>query len=139
MATLPADGEKEKEKGSGVGELFEGRKPGAYDAWVAYGQSKLANILFTYELARRLPGNVTANTLHPGLVATELGRDILPDNNAWWQNAILNGLKMFVKTPSQGAETSIYLASDPSVSRLTGRVRLEHAARESVSFIYLYV
>jgi len=46
----------------------------SYSAWGAYGQSKLANILFTYELARRLPSHLTANTLHPGVVATELQR-----------------------------------------------------------------
>ena len=46
----------------------------SYSAWGAYGQSKLANILFTYELARRLPSHVTANTLHPGVVETELSR-----------------------------------------------------------------
>lgn len=45
-----------------------------YSKWGAYGQSKLANVLFTYELARRLPKHITANTLHPGLVYTELQR-----------------------------------------------------------------
>lgn len=118
--------------------MFDCRKPGAYDAWVSYGQSKLANILFTYELARRLPANVTANTLHPGIVATELGRYILPGSNSWWQNAVVNGLKMFAKTPSQGAETSIFLASSPSVSRLTGRVRWKARCVERVVQIVLH-
>lgn len=45
-----------------------------YSKWGAYCQSKLANVLFTYELARRLPAHITANTLHPGLVSTELQR-----------------------------------------------------------------
>jgi NAD(P)-dependent dehydrogenase (short-subunit alcohol dehydrogenase family) len=46
----------------------------SYSAWGAYGQSKLANILFTYELAERLPAHIKTNTLHPGLVATDLQR-----------------------------------------------------------------
>lgn len=45
-----------------------------YSRWGAYGQSKLANLLFTYELAKRLPSHVTANAVHPGVVATELFR-----------------------------------------------------------------
>ena len=45
-----------------------------YSGWGAYAQSKLANVLFTYELARRLPSHITANTLHPGIVETELSR-----------------------------------------------------------------
>ena len=50
----------------------------SYSKWGAYGQSKLANILFTYELARRLPKHITANTLHPGMVNTELQRSDAP-------------------------------------------------------------
>ena len=94
-----------------------------YDAWRAYGQSKLANVLFTYQLAKLLPAdsNTTVNTLHPGVVNTELGRYLLPDQPAWWQIPLVNGLNAFTLTPEQGAATSIYLASSPEVEGVTGK------------------
>merc|ERR1719218_457022 len=93
-----------------------------YQPWVAYGQSKLANVLFTYELARRLgrDANCTANALHPGVVDTELGRYLLDDTPAW-QKPIMSVMKMFVKSPAEGAETSIYLASEPGVQGLSAK------------------
>lgn len=82
-----------------------------------YGQSKLANILFTYELARRLAGTgVTVNCLHPGAVGTRLGH-----NNGTWAKAIISLLRPFFRTPDQGAETSIYLASSPAVEGVSGK------------------
>jgi NAD(P)-dependent dehydrogenase (short-subunit alcohol dehydrogenase family) len=83
----------------------------------AYGASKLANILFTAELARQLTGTtVTANCLHPGLVATGYGHDA---------TGLLGlGIRLgrpFMLTPDQGARTSIYLASSPDVDGVTGR------------------
>jgi NAD(P)-dependent dehydrogenase (short-subunit alcohol dehydrogenase family) len=94
-----------------------------YDAWRSYGQSKLANVLFTYELNKRLPAgsNTTVNTLHPGVVNTELGRYLLPEKPAWWQMPVLNVLKAFTLTPEQGAATSIYLASSPEVEGVSGK------------------
>lgn len=82
-----------------------------------YGQSKLANILFTRELARRLEGSgVTVNALHPGGVATGLGA-----NNAPRVQRILMTLgRPFLKSPEQGARTSIYLASSPEVADVSG-------------------
>jgi NAD(P)-dependent dehydrogenase (short-subunit alcohol dehydrogenase family) len=83
----------------------------------AYGRSKLANILFTRELARRLAGTgVTANCLHPGFVATDLGQR---DNGLL---AILIRLVMLVRAgpPEQGAETIVYLASAPDVAEVSG-------------------
>jgi retinol dehydrogenase 12 len=79
-----------------------------------YGQSKLANILFTRQLASLLQGTgVTANALHPGVVATKLF-DLIP--------AFVRGVaKMFMLTPAQGAETSVYLASSPEVANVTGK------------------
>jgi len=58
-----------------------------YQPWVAYGQSKLANVLFSYELVRQLPkdANCTVNAVHPGVVDTELARYLVPDNPPWWQ------------------------------------------------------
>lgn len=83
----------------------------------AYSQSKLANVLFTYELARRLEGTgVTATTLHPGVVRTGLGADDPP-----LMFRILGPvMRPFMKTPEQGAETSVYLASSPEVEGVTG-------------------
>ncbi len=83
-----------------------------------YGNSKLANILFTMELARRLEGTgVTVNALHPGLVATNFGK------NSGGVIAALFGIiaPLVALSPAKGAETSIYLASSPSVDGITGK------------------
>lgn len=91
-------------------------KNGGYSAWGAYSQSKLANILFTKELARRLAGTaVTANCLHPGMVATGFGRQTMG-----WLSPILNLAMRFGRRPDQGAATSIYLATSPAVAGVTG-------------------
>jgi NAD(P)-dependent dehydrogenase (short-subunit alcohol dehydrogenase family) len=83
----------------------------------AYGQAKLANLLFTYELARRLTGTgVTANALHPGFVATRFAR-----NNGPVYSAAMTLLSPFAISPARGAETSIYLASSPEVAEVTGK------------------
>jgi NAD(P)-dependent dehydrogenase (short-subunit alcohol dehydrogenase family) len=88
-----------------------------YRAMRVYGQSKLANILFTRELARRLEGTgVTANCLHPGMVATNLGA-----RNGLIARAALLVLKPFSLTPEQGAETSVFLCSSPAVEGVTGK------------------
>jgi NAD(P)-dependent dehydrogenase (short-subunit alcohol dehydrogenase family) len=82
-----------------------------------YGHSKLANILFTYELARRLAGtSVTANCAHPGGVATGLGR-----NNGRIAVVLTALLRPLLRTPEEGAATSIWLATSPAVDGLTGR------------------
>jgi NAD(P)-dependent dehydrogenase (short-subunit alcohol dehydrogenase family) len=82
-----------------------------------YGQSKLANILFTYELARRLRGTpVTVNCLHPGTVATGLGQ-----NNGAWAKVLTRMLSPFFRTPESGAATSIYLASSAAVDGVSGK------------------
>jgi NAD(P)-dependent dehydrogenase (short-subunit alcohol dehydrogenase family) len=88
-----------------------------YDGWRAYGQSKLANIAFTYELARRLAGTgVTANCLHPGVVASNFG--------SAGPVMIRLGVKLgrpFMKSSVRGAATSIYLASSPEVDGVSGK------------------
>ncbi len=88
-----------------------------YSGWRAYGQSKLANLLFTYELARRLEGSgVTANALHPGFVATSFGR-----NNGGAMGAVLGlAQRLGAIRPEEGAKTSVYLASSPDVQGTTG-------------------
>jgi len=84
----------------------------------AYDNSKLANILFTMELARRLEGTgVTANALHPGFVATAFAK-----NNGKLIAALVSLITPLVaRSPAKGAETSVYLASSPSVEGITGK------------------
>jgi len=88
-----------------------------YSAWRAYNQAKLANVLFTYELARRLAGTgVTATCLHPGLVATGFAQ-----NNGDLTQRLIKAGQVFMPSPEKGARTSIYLASSPLVEGVTGR------------------
>jgi retinol dehydrogenase-14 len=89
-----------------------------YSGQRAYNQSKLANVMFTYELARRLEGTrVTATVLHPGVVRTSFGAE---DQAAYF--AVMSRLaRLFMKSPAQGAGTAIYLASSPEVEGITGR------------------
>jgi len=88
-----------------------------YSGWLAYRRSKLANILFTSELARRLKGtNVTANCLHPGFVATSFG-----DNNGAPFRFALGLAKRFMAiSPRHGGETLVYAACAPEISGLSG-------------------
>jgi retinol dehydrogenase-14 len=84
----------------------------------AYNQSKLANVLFTYELARRLPASaVTANALHPGVVRTSFGAE----DPSGVQRVLVPLLRPFMKAPGQGAATSIHLACAPELRQVTGR------------------
>lgn len=88
-----------------------------YVEWTAYAQSKLANILFTYELADRLDGaGVTANCMHPGWVATRFGNE----GSFWlrWMNHLGSPLQI---SADRGADTLVYLAASPAVERITGR------------------
>ncbi len=92
-----------------------------YSIMRCYGQSKLANVLFTYELARRLEGTgVTANCLHPGVVRTGFGK-----NSSGPLGTIVSGgarvAGLFFIGPAKGAETSIYLASSPAVEGVSGK------------------
>ena len=89
-----------------------------YRASAVYGKSKLANILFALELARRLEGTgVTSNSLHPGVVATRFGRD---GDLGWLGRIGMPLVRPFVLNASQGAQTSVYLASSPDVEGITG-------------------
>jgi NAD(P)-dependent dehydrogenase (short-subunit alcohol dehydrogenase family) len=82
----------------------------------AYGRSKLCNILFTRELARRLSGKgVTANCLHPGFVATRFG-----DGSGGILSGVVRVAKLFAISPQQGAQTIVYLASAPEVANFSG-------------------
>jgi NAD(P)-dependent dehydrogenase (short-subunit alcohol dehydrogenase family) len=86
-----------------------------YSSLKAYGRSKLENILFTRELARRLQGTgVTANCLHPGVVATRFGHE-----SGGVLQPFLKALQIFAISPEKGAETIVYLASSPDVANVT--------------------
>jgi retinol dehydrogenase-14 len=90
----------------------------SYSGARAYNQSKLANVLFTYELARRSEGTrVTANAVHPGVVKTSFGAE----DPGRAQRLLLPLARPFMKTPTTGAATSIRLASDPALDGVTGR------------------
>lgn len=93
------------------------RGANGYNGWRAYGESKLANVMFTYALARRLNGTgVTANTLHPGVVNTNFAK-----NNGGFMKLAMGMFSAFEITPEKGAQTSIYLASSPEVANVSGR------------------
>lgn len=82
----------------------------------AYGRSKLCNILFTRELARRWSGTgVTVNCLHPGFVATRFG-----DGSGGFLSSVVRVAKVFAITPEKGAKTIVYLASSPDVAAISG-------------------
>lgn len=88
-----------------------------YNLIKAYGQSKLANILFTKELDRKLNGtNVSVNALHPGGVQTSLG----VNRETGFGETIYTLVSPFLKTPKQGASTAIYLATDDKVKDISG-------------------
>lgn len=88
-----------------------------YDPALAYGQSKLANVLFTLELAQRLENtNATANALRPGVISTNLGRHM----PRWKVIALDTVGKVFTKTAAQGAATTCYVATAPALDSVNG-------------------
>ena len=97
-----------------------------WSSWRSYSNSKLANILFTRELARRLDGTgVTANCLHPGVVRTGFGRDARP-----LMRVGITIAKPFMLSPERGADTMVYLASSPDVAAKTGGYYVKRQLRE---------
>lgn len=99
-----------------------------YSGMRAYNQSKLANVMFTYELARRLKDSgVTATVLHPGVVRTSFGAE----DPTRLTRALTGIVRPFMKTPEQGAVTPIYLASSPEVEGVTGRYFANRKPRTS--------
>ena len=97
-----------------------------YFGMKAYARSKLANLLFTYELARRLDGSrVTANALHPGHVATDMWKTNFPVIGP----ALKWVMGFFALSPEQGADNTIYLASSPEVEGITGQVLCQTGTR----------
>jgi NAD(P)-dependent dehydrogenase (short-subunit alcohol dehydrogenase family) len=104
---------------------IEGKK--RFSGWRAYQQSKLANILFTYELARRLDGKrVTVNALHPGFVRTTIFRD--PGVIGWLMRRAADAIAL---SPEDGAKTTVYVASSTDVSGVSRRYFSKEKPRES--------
>jgi NAD(P)-dependent dehydrogenase (short-subunit alcohol dehydrogenase family) len=99
-----------------------------YSGQRAYNQSKLANVMFTYELARRLEGTgVTATALHPGMTNTAFSAEDPSRSMA----PIVFAARPFMKSPKKGAETAVYLASSPEVEGVTGRYFANRKAKKS--------
>jgi NAD(P)-dependent dehydrogenase (short-subunit alcohol dehydrogenase family) len=97
-----------------------------FSGWRTYGRSKLANILFTREVARRLVGaGVTANCFHPGFVATRFG-----EASGGWTSRLMPLARTLATTPEQGADTIIYLASSPETVDMTGQYFIKRKVAE---------
>jgi len=105
----------------------------AFGGFSTYGKSKLANILFTYELARRLEDTgVTVNALHPGFVSTGFGHNM--GGIASFFTKVIQ--KLFARSEDQGAETPVYLASSPDVKGVTGKYWQDKKAIKSSDISY---
>jgi NAD(P)-dependent dehydrogenase (short-subunit alcohol dehydrogenase family) len=104
-----------------------------YRSMKVYGQAKLAVVLFTYELARRLEGTgVTVNCLHPGFVATHFGQR---DAGLAFR-LLVKAIGSFGASPQEGAKTSISLASSPEVEGVTGKYFVKSIPRRSAAISY---
>ena len=104
-----------------------------YFGMKAYARSKLANVLFTYELARRMKtSTVTVNALHPGQVAT----DIWKTNFSFIGPALKWVMGVFALTPAQGADNTIYLASSQEVAGITGKYFVKREPFQSAPISY---
>ncbi|XP_039486708.1 retinol dehydrogenase 12 isoform X2 [Drosophila santomea] len=94
----------------------------SYDEGVAYCQSKLANILFTRELAKRLEGTrVTVNALNPGIADTEIARNMIFFQTKFAQTILRPLLWSVMKSPKNGAQTTLYAALDPDLEQVSGQ------------------
>lgn len=103
-----------------------------YSGFQVYGESKLANIMFTYALDRRVNAeNLTVNAMHPGFVATGFGK-----NNSLPVRILLSFLQLFARKPEKGAETIIYLASAGELSGKSGKYYVDKKPKKSSSASY---
>lgn len=94
----------------------------SYNRWTAYKRSKLANLLFTYELARRLDGQaITVNALHPGFVATDIGT-----RNGFVPGIVWRLASLAAISSTDGAKTSVHLASSPEVATASGQYFIDN-------------
>ncbi len=103
-----------------------------YRGFQVYGMTKLANIIFTFELAERLEGTgVTANCMHPGAVNTNFGA-----NNRGGMALFFRAFKPFMRSPEQGAETLVYLAASPEVEEMSGGYLTDHEVQAASKEAY---
>jgi NAD(P)-dependent dehydrogenase (short-subunit alcohol dehydrogenase family) len=115
VVNVASDAHKSARRGLDFDDLQSQRR---YRSFSVYGRTKLANILFTRELARRWDGTgVTANAVHPGFVASSFGRD---GDTGRFGALLFPLLKPFALTAAQGAQTSVYVASAPELEGITG-------------------
>jgi WW domain-containing oxidoreductase len=92
-----------------------------YSGWWSYGQSKIANLLFAKELARRFAGTQkTANALHPGVIRTNLARNMSPITRAALSFVFGTFGKIALKSVAQGAATEVYVATSPTLANVSG-------------------
>lgn len=105
----------------------------AYSAMGRYGESKLMNVLFTYEMARRFEGTgICVNALHPGFVDTGFGHNV----RSFFVPVLKLAQKLFARKGNKGAETSIYLAVSPEVKGVTGQYFMDKKARRTSKISY---
>ncbi|MGA9295539.1 MAG: SDR family oxidoreductase [Ignavibacteriaceae bacterium] len=106
-----------------------------YSAFKAICQARLADVLFTYELSRRLKETkVTSNCLHPGMVATNLINND-PDSSLM-RRFFYKSISPFLKRPEEGAETVVYLASSPEVANVSGKYFIDKKCIKSAAISY---
>ncbi|XP_029378203.1 retinol dehydrogenase 13-like [Echeneis naucrates] len=104
-----------------------------YDPRRSYAQSKLANVLFTRELSKRLEGTgVTTYSLHPGVIRTELGRHFWPTMSLW-KRFVFTPLLFLIKSPTEGAQTTIYCAVEESLQNQSGLYYSDCAPKTAAS------
>jgi NAD(P)-dependent dehydrogenase (short-subunit alcohol dehydrogenase family) len=115
VVCVSSDAHRNTPKGGVEFDNLSGDK--GYSAWKAYGQSKLCNILFAKELSKRFAGSgKTANSIHPGVIATNLGRSM-----PGFARAVLASAKpLFLKTVPEGAATQTFVATHPSLAGVSG-------------------
>lgn len=114
---------------SGVIDLDDlGGEGSTYNGWQTYANTKLMNVMFTYELARRLEGSgVTANCVHPGVIHTNL-----LNNYSWVLSRLFHALQVFFKQPADGADTPLYLACDAAVEGVSARYFSKRQPAETI-------
>ena len=104
-----------------------------FEPWEAYGQAKLAMVMCGYVLARRLTGTgITVNALHPGIMATNIIKNVAPPI----ARPFVGIIKHFLQTPEQGAQTALYLATSPEVEGVTGKYFIKSKPTPSVPISY---